>query len=185
MPGEQASAAEREQFHKEMDELHERLEMEVTAIEQIAGSVIMKSADGKVLLYKIHQALSFETVEGMGDSTDVLIAGWTEAKVGKGDGEETTVEAGERRGKLACPTPNDHRHLNIAGQIAKHGVDEVGVLHLGYWIPAQQNPSGPSVSANSIKGVYGFPTVSAFHHEMQEFYQVSMDSFDILSCARC
>lgn len=123
-----------------------------------------------MLLYKIHEALDNEMMQHMTDSTDEMISAWTDPKLGEGD---DCSNKPTKPGKLACPSKNDHRHLNIDRQIEKHGANDVGVLHLGYWIPNQQNPSGVAVSSDSIKKNYGFRAFSAYQRDLQDFYQVS------------
>lgn len=101
---------------------------------------------------KIHSALDSDMVDDMAHSTDILVAAMTKSfKDGKP----------QKPKKVACPTSNDHRHLSIASQIKIRGEDDLGVLHLGYWIAAQQNPTGPIVSTISIQGSKGFRAVAA------------------------
>lgn len=57
MPDDKASQDEKDAFHKQMDELHDQLEAELKGLTTITGTVVMRSSEGLVLLYKISEAL--------------------------------------------------------------------------------------------------------------------------------
>jgi hypothetical protein len=100
-----------------------------------------------------------------------MIVVWTNTNSGTDN-----ITGTEPSNKLACPFRNDHRHLNIGRQIANHGAHDVSILHLGYWIPNQQNSLGVAVSSDSLKGNYGSRAYSQYQRDLQDFYQVSGSS---------
>jgi hypothetical protein len=154
-----------------MDKLHNQLKAKLKGLTMITRSIVMRSSAGLVLLYKISEALDADMSWQMERSTNDMIAVWTDTKPGT-----VNITGTKPSNKLACPSKNDHRHLNIDRQITKHGAHDVGILHLGYWIPNQQNSLGVAVSSDSLKGNYGSRAYSQYQRDLQDFYQVSGSS---------
>lgn len=126
----------------------------VAELEIYEGSVIMQTKDEDVVMWKIGAAMNDTITKDLGQATLSMLDGWLDSRSG-----------------LPCPGLHDLRHDDMEKQKERHGANDVGVFHLGCWIPDQGNPRGPIMSADTVAGSYLHRVVAEYESQLQKLYR--------------